>query len=134
VNAGGTRTLEAERLFLNLGTHAAIPAIPGLADSQPLTNIEALELDRLPAHFVVIGGGYVGLELAQAYRRFGSRVTILHLEAQVLVDAASDRILGFTMIGLEAGEVMAVVQMAMRACAPLRCGTLSLPSRRWRRV
>lgn len=84
VNAGGTRTIEAERLFLNLGTHATIPAIPGLADSQPLTNIEALELDRLPEHLVVIGGGYVGLELAQAYRRFGSKVTILHLEAQLL--------------------------------------------------
>jgi pyruvate/2-oxoglutarate dehydrogenase complex dihydrolipoamide dehydrogenase (E3) component len=60
-----------------LGTHATIPPIAGLADARPLTHIEALELDRLPAHLIVLGGGYVGLELAQAYRRFGSRVTVV---------------------------------------------------------
>jgi pyruvate/2-oxoglutarate dehydrogenase complex dihydrolipoamide dehydrogenase (E3) component len=74
---GGTRVLRGERVFLNLGTRPTIPATPGLADAGPLTNIEALELDRLPAHLVVLGGGYVGLELAQAYRRFGSRVTVV---------------------------------------------------------
>ena len=74
---GGTRMLTGERTFLNVGTHATIPSIPGLADAGPLTHIEALELDRLPAHLVVLGGGYVGLELAQAYRRFGSRVTVV---------------------------------------------------------
>jgi pyruvate/2-oxoglutarate dehydrogenase complex dihydrolipoamide dehydrogenase (E3) component len=52
------------------------PPVPGLAETRPLTHIEALELDRLPAHLIVLGGGYVGLELAQAYRRFGSRVTV----------------------------------------------------------
>jgi pyruvate/2-oxoglutarate dehydrogenase complex dihydrolipoamide dehydrogenase (E3) component len=51
--------------------------VPGLAEAHPLTNIEALELDRLPSHLMVIGGGYVGLELAHAYRRFGSGVTII---------------------------------------------------------
>jgi pyruvate/2-oxoglutarate dehydrogenase complex dihydrolipoamide dehydrogenase (E3) component len=74
---GGTRMLAGERVFLNVGTRATIPSVPGLADAQPLTHIEALELDRLPAHLVVFGGGYVGLEMAQAYRRFGSRVTVL---------------------------------------------------------
>jgi pyruvate/2-oxoglutarate dehydrogenase complex dihydrolipoamide dehydrogenase (E3) component len=74
---GGTRVLTGERVFLNLGTHAAIPPSPGLADARPLTNIEALELDRLPAHLIVLGGGYVGLEFAQAYRRFGSRVSVV---------------------------------------------------------
>jgi pyruvate/2-oxoglutarate dehydrogenase complex dihydrolipoamide dehydrogenase (E3) component len=74
---GGSRVLAGERVFLNLGTRATIPAVPGLADSRPLTHIEALELDRLPAHLIVFGGGYVGLELAQAFRRFGSRVTVL---------------------------------------------------------
>jgi len=74
---GGTRVLTGERVFLNLGTHATIPPVAGLADARPLTHIEALELDRLPAHLLVFGGGYVGLELAQAYRRFGSRVTVL---------------------------------------------------------
>jgi len=77
LNQGGTRRLSAGKLFLNLGTHAIIPPVPGLAEAQPLTNIEALELDRLPGHLIVLGGGYVGLEFAQAYRRFGSRVTII---------------------------------------------------------
>jgi len=90
LNHGGTRTLGGERIFLNLGTHAAIPAIPGLVDSAPLTNIEVLELERLPEHLIVIGGGYVGLEFAQAYRRFGSRVTILHQGTQLLDKADSD--------------------------------------------
>jgi len=77
LNAGGTRLLTADRIFLNIGTKAAIPDIPGLATAKPLTNIEALELDRVPVHLLVLGGGYVGLELAQAYRRFGSRVTVI---------------------------------------------------------
>jgi pyruvate/2-oxoglutarate dehydrogenase complex dihydrolipoamide dehydrogenase (E3) component len=74
---GGTRVLTGERIFLNVGTRASIPPISGLADARPLTHIEALELDRLPAHLIVLGGGYVGLEFAQAYRRFGSRVTVV---------------------------------------------------------
>lgn len=77
LNDGGTRRLISGKLFLNLGTHANIPPVPGLADAQPLTNIEALELDRVPGRLIVLGGGYVGLELAQAYRRFGSRVIIV---------------------------------------------------------
>jgi pyruvate/2-oxoglutarate dehydrogenase complex dihydrolipoamide dehydrogenase (E3) component len=76
-DGGGTRVLKGERVFLNLGTRAAIPPTPGLADARPMTNIELLELDRLPAHLIVLGGGYVGLEFAQAYRRFGSRVTVV---------------------------------------------------------
>jgi pyruvate/2-oxoglutarate dehydrogenase complex dihydrolipoamide dehydrogenase (E3) component len=77
LNEGGTRTLIGEQIFLNVGTHPTIPAIPGLDAAKPLTNIEALELAYVPEHLIVIGGGYVGLELAQAYRRFGSRVTIV---------------------------------------------------------
>jgi pyruvate/2-oxoglutarate dehydrogenase complex dihydrolipoamide dehydrogenase (E3) component len=77
LNDGGTRTLFAKKVFLNLGTRASIPLVPGLAAAQPLTNIEALELDRIPGHLIVLGGGYVGLEFAQAYRRFGSQVTVL---------------------------------------------------------
>jgi len=86
LNAGGGRTLAAERLFLDLGTRALIPAVPGLAESEPLTHIGALELDHLPEHLIVIGGGYVGLEFAQAYRRFGSRVTVIQQRPQLLVD------------------------------------------------
>jgi pyruvate/2-oxoglutarate dehydrogenase complex dihydrolipoamide dehydrogenase (E3) component len=74
---GGTRRLIADKLFLNLGTRPALPPVTGLADARPMTNIELLEIDRLPQHLIVLGGGYVGLELAQAFRRFGSEVTII---------------------------------------------------------
>ena len=77
LNDGGTRVLTGDQVFLDVGTHATIPDVPGLAAAEPLTHIEALELDHLPSHLVVIGGGYVGLELAQAYRRFGSEVTVV---------------------------------------------------------
>jgi pyruvate/2-oxoglutarate dehydrogenase complex dihydrolipoamide dehydrogenase (E3) component len=80
---GELRHIEGERVFLNLGTHAAIPDIPGLSGAAPLTHVEALELDRLPAHLIVLGGGYVGLEMAQAFRRFGSRVTVIDQAAQL---------------------------------------------------
>ncbi len=83
LNDGGTRLLAGDQVFVNLGTHAAIPDIPGLDASKPLTNIEALELDYVPGHLIVLGGGYVGLELSQAFRRFGSRVTILEQGPQI---------------------------------------------------
>lgn len=84
LNNSGVRTLYGDRVFLNLGTHAAIAAIPGLAESKPLTHVEALELDRLPSHLIVPGGGYVGLEFAQAFARFGSRVSVLERGPQLL--------------------------------------------------
>jgi pyruvate/2-oxoglutarate dehydrogenase complex dihydrolipoamide dehydrogenase (E3) component len=90
LNDGGTRVLVGEQVFLNIGTHAAIPSVPGLDAAGPLTNIEALELDYLPAHLIVLGGGYVGLELAQAYRRFGSRVTIIQHGPQLMTREDSD--------------------------------------------
>ncbi len=77
LNDGGTRLMAGDQVFLNIGTHAAKPPIPGLVAADPLTNVEALELDVVPEHLLVLGGGYVGLELAQAYRRFGSRVTVI---------------------------------------------------------
>ena len=77
LNAGGTRLLRGERVFINVGTRATIPDVPGLAAAGPMTHVEALNLERLPTHLVILGGGYVGLEFAQAMRRFGSRVTII---------------------------------------------------------
>lgn len=74
---GGTRRIGGERVFLNLGTHATLPDVPGLVSAEPMTHVELLELDRLPEHVIVMGGGFVGLELAQAMRRFGSRVTVI---------------------------------------------------------
>jgi pyruvate/2-oxoglutarate dehydrogenase complex dihydrolipoamide dehydrogenase (E3) component len=83
LNDGGTRLLVGDQVFVNIGTHATIPSVPGLAAAGPLTNIELLELDYVPQHLIVLGGGYVGLEMAQAYRRFGSRVTIIEYGPQL---------------------------------------------------
>src|SRR5246500_2784123 len=90
LNDGGTRVLAGDPGFLHIGTHAAIPRVPGLEAARPLTHIEALELDYLPSHLVVLGGGYVGLEMAQAYRRFGSRVTIIQSGPQLMTREAPD--------------------------------------------
>jgi pyruvate/2-oxoglutarate dehydrogenase complex dihydrolipoamide dehydrogenase (E3) component len=77
IHDGTTRQLRGARVIINIGTRAALEPVPGLAEAQPLTHIEALEIDEVPEHLLVIGGGYIGLELAQAMRRFGSRVTIV---------------------------------------------------------
>ncbi|OTP68704.1 dihydrolipoyl dehydrogenase family protein [Caballeronia sordidicola] len=74
---GTTRTLRGTNVIIGTGTSATLEPIPGLAEAQPLTHIEALELSQIPQHLLVIGGGYVGLELAQAIRRFGSPVTVI---------------------------------------------------------
>ena len=89
-NDGTVRLVEGDRVFLNVGTHAAIPDIPGLRDANPLTHIEALELDRIPDHLIVLGGGYIGLELSQAMRRFGSRVTVIQRGGQIASREDSD--------------------------------------------
>jgi pyruvate/2-oxoglutarate dehydrogenase complex dihydrolipoamide dehydrogenase (E3) component len=73
---GTTRLLHGTNVLVSTGTHATIDPIPGVLAAQPLTHIEALELDEIPEHLLVIGGGYVGLELSQAMRRFGSQVTV----------------------------------------------------------
>jgi pyruvate/2-oxoglutarate dehydrogenase complex dihydrolipoamide dehydrogenase (E3) component len=83
LNAGGTRTLRSDRIFLDTGSRATIDHIPGLAESAPMTHIEALELNVLPEHLLVLGGGFVGLELAQAIRRFGSHVTVIERNSSV---------------------------------------------------
>jgi pyruvate/2-oxoglutarate dehydrogenase complex dihydrolipoamide dehydrogenase (E3) component len=77
LRGGGTRTISGDRVFLDLGSRAAIPELPGLTEAKPMTHVEALDLDRLPKHLIVLGGGYVGLELSQAFRRFGSDVTLI---------------------------------------------------------
>ncbi len=84
LNDGGTRVLTGEKVFLNVGSHAAIPNLSGLKETRPLTHIEALDLDYLPSHLIVLGGGYVGLEMAQAYRWFGSRVTVIEAGPRIM--------------------------------------------------
>jgi pyruvate/2-oxoglutarate dehydrogenase complex dihydrolipoamide dehydrogenase (E3) component len=87
---GGERTLTADRIFVDLGTHAAIPDTPGLREARPLTHIEALDLQRRPDHLIVLGGGYVGLELSQALRRLGSRVTLIERSSQLVTNEDAD--------------------------------------------
>lgn len=90
MNDGGTRTLYGNRVFLNLGSRAAIPDIPGLREARPLTHVEALELDRVPGRLIILGGGYIGLEFAQAFARFGSSVTIVERGPQLLAKEDKD--------------------------------------------
>jgi pyruvate/2-oxoglutarate dehydrogenase complex dihydrolipoamide dehydrogenase (E3) component len=81
---GTTRQLRGSNVIVSTGTRAALETIPGLAEAQPLTHIEALELDELPEHLLIVGGGYVGVEFAQAMRRFGSKVTIVGRSARLM--------------------------------------------------
>jgi pyruvate/2-oxoglutarate dehydrogenase complex dihydrolipoamide dehydrogenase (E3) component len=81
---GTKRLLRGENVVIGTGTHALIENIPGLRSAEPLTHVEALELDIVPRHLVVLGAGYVGLEFAQAMRRFGSKVTVIDRNHHVI--------------------------------------------------
>jgi pyruvate/2-oxoglutarate dehydrogenase complex dihydrolipoamide dehydrogenase (E3) component len=87
---GTIRRLGGTNVIVNTGTHATFAPIPGLADAQPLTHVEALELDEVPAHLLVLGSGYIGLEFAQAMRRFGSKVTVLERSLRLLPNEDED--------------------------------------------
>ena len=80
---GGTRVLQGEKVIISTGSRAKVESIPGLLEASPMTHIEALDLDQVPGHLLIIGGGYIGLELAQALRRFGSGVTIIERNARL---------------------------------------------------
>ena len=84
LSEGATRQLRGTKVIISTGTRAMLDETPGLVDAQPLTHIEALELDDLPEHLLVIGGGYVGLELSQAMRRFGSKVSLIDRNDRLL--------------------------------------------------
>ena len=88
--------LEAEKVILNVGGRAIVPDMPGVDEVDYLTNSSILEVDFLPEHLIIIGGSYIGLEFAQIYRRFGSKVTVVEM--------------GPKLIGREDDEVSAVVQ------------------------
>src|ERR1700726_1274713 len=81
---GTTRQLRGANVIVSTGTRAALDTIPSLAEAQPLTHIEALELDEIPEHLLVVGGGYVGVEMSQAMRRFGSKVTIVDSNGRLM--------------------------------------------------
>jgi pyruvate/2-oxoglutarate dehydrogenase complex dihydrolipoamide dehydrogenase (E3) component len=73
----GTQVLEAPKIFINVGGRAVLPDWPGIGDVKVLTNTSMMGVDELPEHLIVVGGSYIGLEFAQMYRRFGSRVTVI---------------------------------------------------------
>src|SRR5687768_10410253 len=82
--AANGRTLRADLVFINTGGRPASPEIPGLAGVGPLDSTSIMELDRVPEHLIVLGGGYIGLEFAQMFRRFGSAVTVIQRGSQLL--------------------------------------------------
>ena len=97
-------TLESERIFINTGTRPAIPRIEGLEEAAYLTNASVMELREVPEHLIVLGGGYIGLEFGQMFRRFGSRVTIVHRGDQI-VSREDGEVAGALQKALEAEEV-----------------------------
>ena len=86
----GEHELEADQIFINVGARAYLPPLPGLDGGDYLTNSSIMDLDVLPEHLVIIGGGYIGLEFAQMYRRFGSRVTLIEMGERLIRREADD--------------------------------------------
>jgi pyruvate/2-oxoglutarate dehydrogenase complex dihydrolipoamide dehydrogenase (E3) component len=86
----GAELLAARRIFINVGARAAIPPLPGVAQTPHLTNSTLLDLDILPSHLVIVGGGYVGLEFGQIFRRLGSQVTIIDRASRVIAHEDED--------------------------------------------
>ena len=80
----GDDLLEAKQIFLNVGGRATIPELPGVRDTPFLNNTSLLALDTLPAHLIIVGGGYIGIEFGQMYRRFGSEVTIIEMAPRLI--------------------------------------------------
>ena len=86
----GEHELDAEQIFINVGARAYVPPLPGLDRGDYLTNSGMMDLDVVPEHLVIIGGGYIGLEFAQMYRRFGSRVTLIEMGDRLIRREAED--------------------------------------------
>ncbi|KAJ9139350.1 FAD/NAD(P)-binding domain-containing protein [Pleurostoma richardsiae] len=102
VQVGG-RLLTGDAVVVNTGSRAVVDArIPGLVEAKPLTHVEILDLEQLPAHLIILGGGYVGMEFAQAFRRFGSQVTVIEKHDHVL--AKEDKDIVDALVEIVAGE------------------------------
>ncbi len=97
----GDELLESEKIFINTGGRPNIPAIPGLESVSYLTNESVMQLTTLPEHLLILGGGYIGLEFGQMFRRYGSRVTVLHTGKQI--------------VSREDSEIAAELQKALEA-------------------
>jgi pyruvate/2-oxoglutarate dehydrogenase complex dihydrolipoamide dehydrogenase (E3) component len=90
LNSGGMRTIAAELIFINTGARPAMPVIEGIDSVRTLNSTTIMELERLPEHLLILGGGYIGLEFAQLFRRFGSQVTIVQCGPQLLAREDDD--------------------------------------------
>src|SRR6202167_5683135 len=90
LHGGGERQLRAEQFFINTGTHSGTPAIEGLKTVPYLDNESIMELDFVPEHLVILGGGYIGVEFSQMFRRFGSKVTVIQSGSQLLKEEDQD--------------------------------------------
>jgi pyruvate/2-oxoglutarate dehydrogenase complex dihydrolipoamide dehydrogenase (E3) component len=124
----GERMLEAAKIFLNVGARALVPPMPGLAHAPYYTNSTIMDVDFLPEHLVVIGGSYIGLEFAQMYRRFGSKVTVVEKMPRVIaredeeVSDAVAAILSAEGIAIETGaECMSVALAGDEVVVDLDC-------------
>jgi pyruvate/2-oxoglutarate dehydrogenase complex dihydrolipoamide dehydrogenase (E3) component len=114
----GERLLSAERIFINAGTRAAVPALAGLNGVPFLDNASIMELESVPEHLVILGGGYIGLEFGQMFRRFGSRVTIAQRGKQLLTGEDADVAEEVAKILREDGvEVLLSVKTERVSCA-----------------
>ena len=100
------RLLQANEIFINVGARAAVPEISGLREIEYFTNSNMMDVDFLPEHLLIVGGSYIGLEFAQAYRRFGSRVTVIEMGPRFIpredeaVSKAVEKILQAESIGI----------------------------------
>jgi pyruvate/2-oxoglutarate dehydrogenase complex dihydrolipoamide dehydrogenase (E3) component len=114
------RHFEGDLVFINTGCRPSAPDVEGLAAVGPLDSTSIMELDRLPEHLIVLGGGYIGLEFGQMFRRFGSRVTIVQRGAQLL--PLEDEDVAAAMLGILREDGVEVLLQAEARCAERREG------------
>jgi pyruvate/2-oxoglutarate dehydrogenase complex dihydrolipoamide dehydrogenase (E3) component len=100
LNAGGERLLTAPKIVINSGGRPAVPPIPGLADVRFLDSTSVMDLEVLPSHLIVLGGGYIGLEFSQMFRRFGARVTVVNRDDRLIPREDPD-------VSAEVGKILA---------------------------
>ena len=122
------RSLQAEQVFINTGCRPAAPGVPGLDRVGPLDSTTIMELDRVPEHLLVLGGGYIGLEFAQMFRRFGSRVTVIQRGGQLLPLEDED-IAGAVLSVLREDGVDVLLQAEAHRAEPLDGGRVRLVAR-----
>ncbi|MGE5639250.1 MAG: FAD-containing oxidoreductase [Clostridia bacterium] len=127
VSVGG-RTLEATRIFINVGGRALVPDMPGIREVPVLTNASMMDVDRVPEHLLIVGGSYIGLEFAHCYRRFGAEVTVIERADKLLpredddVAAGIRDILERDGVKIRTGaECMALTKKGERIAVEMQC-------------